>query len=169
MPSSAWFGQAYRAALWSFRPLHSCQKSSPSYQFNSLNFDSKKLFVRSVEDHLKINMKLYIHSPICPQWKSWNCWVHVTHLGIREAINFMVPGLMTNAINDYWSLLCHDDESLKKEFQCWKLDRMHLSLYDIRDDIEVPSDPRNIFWKWWLSITMSYNLSCISVVSSVCL
>ncbi len=30
-----------------------CQKSSPSYQFNSLNFDSKKLSGRSVEDHLK--------------------------------------------------------------------------------------------------------------------
>ncbi len=28
-------------------------KSSPSYQFNSLNFDSEKISVRSVEDHLK--------------------------------------------------------------------------------------------------------------------
>ncbi len=34
-----------------------CQKSSPSYQFNSLNFDYKKLSVRSVEDHLK---KIYV-------------------------------------------------------------------------------------------------------------
>ncbi len=30
-----------------------CQKSFPSDQFNSLNFDSKQLSVRSVEDHLK--------------------------------------------------------------------------------------------------------------------
>ncbi len=29
---------------------------SPSYQFNSLNFDSKKLSVRSVEDHLKVEV-----------------------------------------------------------------------------------------------------------------
>ncbi len=31
-----------------------CQKSPPSYQFNSLNIDSKKISVRSVEDHLNL-------------------------------------------------------------------------------------------------------------------
>ncbi len=34
------------------KAAHCCQKSSPSYQFNSLNFDSKKLSVTSVWDHL---------------------------------------------------------------------------------------------------------------------
>ncbi len=38
----------------SLKAAPGCQKSSPSYQFNSLNFDSKKLSVRSVEDHLNI-------------------------------------------------------------------------------------------------------------------
>ncbi len=32
------------------------EEPSPSYQFNSLNFDSKKISVRSVEDHLKGNV-----------------------------------------------------------------------------------------------------------------
>ncbi len=47
MPSSVWFGKAYMSALRSSRPLEtfhhlrSCQKSSPSYKFNSLNFDSE--------------------------------------------------------------------------------------------------------------------------------
>ncbi len=30
-----------------------CKKSSPSYQFNSLNFDFKKISLRSPWDHLK--------------------------------------------------------------------------------------------------------------------
>ncbi len=36
--------------LYDLRPLLAAK--SRSYQFNSLNFDSKKISVRSVEDHL---------------------------------------------------------------------------------------------------------------------
>ena len=32
-----------------------CQKSSPSYQVNGLNFDFKKISMRSVEDHLNFS------------------------------------------------------------------------------------------------------------------
>ncbi len=44
MPSSAWFGQAYIAAL---------KKSCHSYRFNSLNFDSEKISVITLWNHLK--------------------------------------------------------------------------------------------------------------------
>ncbi len=35
------------------KATHGCKKSSPCYQFNSLKFDSKKLFVTTPWDHLK--------------------------------------------------------------------------------------------------------------------
>ncbi len=45
-----------------------CQKSPPSYQFNSLNFDSKKIAVRSVEDHLnRLSLSLICESASWPE------------------------------------------------------------------------------------------------------
>ncbi len=68
--------QAYKAVLRSSRPLDTFhhlqssiairffikaapgyQKSSPSYKFNSLNFDSEKLSVETLWDHLNIHKK----------------------------------------------------------------------------------------------------------------
>ena len=36
----------------SIKAAHGCKKSSPAYQLNSLNFDFKKISVRSPWDHL---------------------------------------------------------------------------------------------------------------------
>ncbi len=40
-------------AYYSEFTVYSCQKSSPSYQFNSLNFDSEKISSTTLWDHLK--------------------------------------------------------------------------------------------------------------------
>ncbi len=110
MPSSVWFGQAYGAALRSFRPLDSinaapgCQKSSPSYQFNSLNFDSKKLSVRSVEDHLKSlgGRNKIISSGTCLAchliWSAISSWVLNllnNRMVIRESVISLVLVIVT--------------------------------------------------------------------------
>ena len=68
MPSSERFGHTYRAILKSSRPLdtsfikaaHGCKKASPCYQFNSLNFDLKKISVRSPWDHLNVTLSVLI-------------------------------------------------------------------------------------------------------------
>ncbi len=40
------------------KATHGCKKSSPSYQFNSLKFDSEKLLVTTPWDHLKQGIKI---------------------------------------------------------------------------------------------------------------
>ncbi len=58
MPSSVWFGQAYIICSY-IKAAPGCQKSCPSYKFNSLNFDSEKISVTTPWDHLKGNMWVY--------------------------------------------------------------------------------------------------------------
>ena len=50
------------------KATHGCKKSSPSYQFNSLKFDSKKLFMTAMWDRINSGESYY-----CPGDSQFYC------------------------------------------------------------------------------------------------
>ncbi len=85
MPSIVWFGQAYIAALRSC-----CQISSPSYQFNSLNFDSEKISATTLWDHLNCICDIICISPLITDTQTKSAQI----IG-KWAVALQVPFLMT--------------------------------------------------------------------------